>query len=48
MIDYEVSNNPAINSFTLHFSFPDTMNQDEMMMRISESVQNKMAQMFNL
>ncbi len=47
LIDYEVSNNPAVPSFTLHYSFPDTMDQDEMYDRICQGIKNKMAQLFN-
>lgn len=47
LIDYEVSHNPAVPGFTLHFSFPDTMDQDEMYERICQEIQNKMAQLFN-
>ena len=46
LIDYEVSNNPAVPSFTLHFSFQDSMNQDEMYDRICQGVQDKMMQLF--
>ncbi len=47
LIDYEVSHNPAVPSFTLRYSFPDTMDQDEMYDRICQGIQNKMAQLFN-
>ena len=46
LIDYEVSNNPAVPSFTLHFSFPDNMNQEEMYEQIAMGVQKKMQQLF--
>ena len=46
LIDYEVSHNPAVPSFTLHFSFPDNMDQDEMYDRICIGVKNKMEQLF--
>lgn len=42
MIDYEVSNNPAVPSFTLRFTFPDNKDQDEMMEEIGLAVQRKM------
>ena len=42
MIDYDVSNNPVIPSFNLRFTFPDTMDQDEMMERIAMGIQNKL------
>ena len=42
MIDYDVSNNPVIPNFSLRFTFPDTMNQDEMMEQIGLGIQRKM------
>ncbi len=42
MIDYEVSKNPAISDFNLRFTFPDTMDQDEMMKQIGLGIQRKM------
>ncbi len=42
MIDYDVSNNPDIPNFSLRFTFPDDMDQDEMMEQISLGVQRKM------
>ena len=42
MIDYEVSKNPAISDFNLRFTFPDTMDQDEMMKQIVLEIQRKM------
>lgn len=45
LIDYEVSHNPVFPSFTLHFSFPDNMDQDEMYERITLGVQEKMEQL---
>mgnify|MGYP003327052911 CR=1 FL=1 len=42
MIDYEVSRNPAIKDFTLHFTFDDSMDQDEMMNQIVSSMLRKM------
>ena len=47
LIDYEVKHNPVMSDFTLHFSFPDTMDQDEMYERIGLGIQNKMSQLFN-
>lgn len=47
LIDYEISHNPAVPSFTLHFSFPDTMDQDEMYERICQGIQKKITQIFN-
>ncbi len=46
LIDYEVSHNPAVPSFTLHFSFPDNMDQVEMYEQICMGVQKKMQQIF--
>ena len=45
LIDYEVSKNPVIPDFTLRFSFPDNMDQDEMWDRIGMEVKAKMDQM---
>ena len=42
MIDYDVSNNPVMPNFSLRFTFPDTMNQDEMMEQIGLGIQRKM------
>lgn len=42
IIDYDVSNNPVIPNFSLRFTFPDTMDQDEMMDQIGLGVQRKM------
>ena len=42
-IDYEVSNNPAIPSFTLHFTFDDRMDQDSMFFEMVKGLQKKMA-----
>lgn len=42
MIDYDVANNPVVPDFSLRFTFPDTMNQDEMMEQIGLGVQRKM------
>lgn len=46
LIDYEVSNNPAVPSFTLHFSFRDDMDQEQMYNQICMGIQNKMQQLF--
>lgn len=46
LIDYEISNNPAVPSFTLHFTFNDTLDQDEMYEKMCQGVQNKMFQIF--
>lgn len=42
MIDYDVSNNPVIPNFSLRFTFPDDLDQDEMMIRIVNGIQKKM------
>jgi hypothetical protein len=42
MIDYDVSNNPVIPDFSLRFTFPDNMDQNEMIEQISMGIQNKM------
>lgn len=42
MIDYDVSNNPVYGKFSLRFTFPDNMNQDEMMEQIGLRIQRKM------
>ena len=42
MIDYEVSNNPVFGKFSLRFTFPDNMDQDEMMEQIGLGIQRKM------
>lgn len=42
MIDYDVSNNPVFPNFSLRFTFPDTMDQDEMMEQIGLEIQRKM------
>lgn len=46
LIDYEVSNNPAVPSFTLHFSFRDDLDQGQMYEQICVGIQNKMQQLF--
>lgn len=42
MIDYDVSGNPIFGKFSLRFVFPDNMDQDEMIEKISVGVQRKM------
>lgn len=42
IIDYDVSNNPAVPNFSLRFTFPDTMDQDEIMEQIGLGIQRKM------
>ena len=46
MIDYEVSNNPVSPNFTLHFKFDDRMDQNLMMVKIAERVQERMINTF--
>ena len=46
LIDYEVTRNPAMSDFTLHFSFPDNMDQNEMFEKINMRVYEKMSEMF--
>lgn len=47
MIDYDVSNNPVVGKFSLRFTFPDNMDQDEMMVEIGLGVQRKMIEIQN-
>lgn len=42
LIQYEVKNNPVIRPFQLNWTFPDDMDQDEMMVVISMDIQKKM------
>lgn len=42
IIQYEVKNNPAVPSFQLEWTFPDDMNQDEMMLVMMNDLQKKM------
>lgn len=42
MIDYDVSGNPVLGSFSLRFTFDDTMDQDEMMKEIALGVQRRL------
>lgn len=46
LIDYEVSHNPVVPKFTLHFSFRDDMDQEQMYEQICLGVQKKMQQLF--
>lgn len=41
-IEYEVSKNPVVPNFLLNFSFPDSKDQEEMMIEIAKGIQNKM------
>lgn len=42
MIDYEVSDNPVLGKISLRFTFPDDMDQDDMITQISLGIQRKM------
>ena len=46
IIQYEVKNNPAVPSFQLEWTFPDDMNQDEMMVVMMNDLQKKMMAIF--
>lgn len=46
IIQYEVKNNPAVPSFQLEWTFPDDMNQDEMMVVMMTDLQKKMMSIF--
>ena len=48
LIDYDVSDNPAVPSFTLHFSFRDDMDQEQMYEQICIGVGEKMRQIFGV
>lgn len=45
IIHYEVKDNPVVPSFQLEWTFPDDMNQDEMMSIMALDIQKKMMQM---
>lgn len=45
-IQYEVKDNPAVPAFQLEWVFPDDMDQDEMMVVISNDIQKKMVSYF--
>lgn len=42
IIQYEVKNNPVVRPFQLQWTFPDNMNQDEMMAVMAIDIQKKM------
>lgn len=42
LIQYEVKNNPVIPAFQLEWTFPDNMDQDEMMAIMAIDIQKKM------
>ena len=46
IIQYEVKDNPAVPAFQLEWFFPDDMDQDEMMVVISNDIQKKMVSYF--
>lgn len=45
VIQYEVKDNPVVPSYQLEWTFPDDMNQDEMMAVMAMDMQKKMMQM---
>ena len=46
IIQYEVKDNPAVPAFQLEWVFHDDMDQDEMMVVISNDIQKKMVSYF--
>lgn len=46
IIQYEVKDNPAVPAFQLEWVFPDDMDQDEMMVIISNDIQKKMMTLY--
>lgn len=46
IIQYEVKDNPAVPAFQLEWVFPDTMDQDEMMVVMGSDIQKKMVSYF--
>ena len=44
IIQYEVKNNPVVPSYQLEWTFPDDMDQDEMMAVMAMDIQKKMIQ----
>lgn len=46
IIQYEVKDNPAVPAFQLEWVFPDDMDQNEMMIVISNDIQKKMVSYF--
>lgn len=46
IIQYEVKDNPAVPAFQLEWVFPEDMDQDEMMVVISNDIQKKMVSYF--
>lgn len=45
IIQYEVKNNPVVPSYQLEWTFPDDMDQDEMMAVMAIDMKKKMEQM---
>lgn len=46
IIQYEVKDNPAVPAFQLEWVFPDDMDQEEMMVVISNDIQKKMMTLY--
>lgn len=46
IIQYEVKDNPVVPSYQLEWTFPDDMDQDEMMTVMAMDIQKKMMQGF--
>lgn len=46
IIQYEVKDNPAVPAFQLEWVFPDDMDQNKMMVVISNDIQKKMVSYF--
>lgn len=44
IIQYEVKDNPVVRPYTLEWTFPDNMDQDEMMTVMAVDIQKKMMQ----
>lgn len=44
IIQYEVKNNPVVRSFQLEWTFPDNMDQNEMIVVMATDIQRKMMQ----
>lgn len=44
IIQYEVKDNPVVPSYQLEWTFPDDMDQDEMMVVMGTDIQRKMMQ----
>lgn len=44
LVEYEIKDNPTCPPFTLKWSFPDSMDQDEMMIKMCMDIQKKSMQ----